>query len=84
MLSSGFTGAPISRLCITFLIAASIAAGLMDIKYMFYVLVVPHLWGYWQIWRIAVWQVCSDNFPDYIIFYSNGIPCLFSIILSCS
>ncbi|PGH11657.1 hypothetical protein AJ80_07024 [Polytolypa hystricis UAMH7299] len=61
MLSSGFTNAPLTKYALIFIIAGSIAASITDVKYMFYIQVVPHLWGYWQFWRVVVWQACYTN-----------------------
>ncbi|ODH13614.1 hypothetical protein ACO22_07079 [Paracoccidioides brasiliensis] len=61
MISSGFTNAPISKYALIFIIASSIAASVADVKYLFYIQVVPHLWTYWQIWRLGVWQLCYTN-----------------------
>lgn len=57
MRTSGFTNTPVSRLLLYYTIAASVLAGIADAKYLFYILVVPHLWGYGQLWRVGAWQV---------------------------
>lgn len=57
MLSSGFANAPISRILVGSVIASSIVVSIADIKYLFYIQVVPHLWQYKQAWRLLVWQV---------------------------
>jgi hypothetical protein len=57
MLTSGFTNAPTSKFLVFAVIAASIAVSILDIKYLFYIHVVPHLWRYKQAWRLAIWQV---------------------------
>lgn len=57
MLSSGFTNAPVTKYAIISLVVSSIAVSLGDVKYLFYIQVVPHLWKYMQGWRLVVWQV---------------------------
>lgn len=57
MLSSGFNNAPISKILVGSLIASSIVVSIADLKYLFYINVVPHLWQYKQAWRLLVWQV---------------------------
>lgn len=59
MLTSGFTNAPVTRLFIFSLVAASILVSVADSKHLFYIQVVPHLWRYKQAWRIVAWQVRS-------------------------
>ncbi|OAX77542.1 hypothetical protein ACJ72_08157 [Emergomyces africanus] len=61
MISSGFTNAPISKYGLIFLIASSIAVSVADVKYLIYIQVVPHIWKYWQFWRLGVWQLCYTN-----------------------
>jgi len=57
MLISGFTNAPVSRLLVIWVVAGSLLASITDTKYYFHILVVPHLWTDWQVWRILTWQV---------------------------
>lgn len=57
MLTSGFTGAPASKFLVFFIVVSSIIASITDIKYLFYIQVVPHLWRYKQVWRLLIWQV---------------------------
>jgi hypothetical protein len=57
MLSSGFTNAPVTKYAIVSLVVSSIAVSLGDVKYLFYIQVVPHLWRYMQVWRLVGWQV---------------------------
>ncbi|KAK2755970.1 hypothetical protein FQN54_005767 [Arachnomyces sp. PD_36] len=61
MLSSGFTDAPVTKYAIVSLVVSSIAVSLGDVKYLFYIQVVPHLWRYAQVWRLVVWQTCYTN-----------------------
>ncbi|KAI9838270.1 MAG: hypothetical protein M1819_005538 [Sarea resinae] len=56
MLSSGFTNAPVSNYLLLYIVASSILVSLADYKYLFYIQVVPHLWRYWQAWRLLIWQ----------------------------
>lgn len=61
MLSSGFKDAPVSRSLVFGIVAASLLASILDIKYYFYILVEPHLWQYHQLWRILIYQFCYTN-----------------------
>lgn len=61
MLSSGFTNAPVTKFALAFIIVSSIAASIFDVKYLFYIDVVPHLWRYVQFWRLFIWQVGGLN-----------------------
>ncbi|OJD15588.1 hypothetical protein AJ78_04178 [Emergomyces pasteurianus Ep9510] len=61
MISSGFTNAPVSKYALIFLIASSIIVSVADVKYLIYIQVVPHIWKYWQVWRLGVWQLCYTN-----------------------
>ncbi|KAG9239525.1 hypothetical protein BJ875DRAFT_365676 [Amylocarpus encephaloides] len=61
MLSSGFTGAPVSRSLTYGIVAASILASVTDVKHYFYIQVDPHLWRYHQIWRVLAYQLCYTN-----------------------
>ncbi|MCJ1367852.1 hypothetical protein MMC16_006988 [Acarospora aff. strigata] len=61
MLTSGFTGAPITKILLFSIVTSSIAVSIADVKYLFYIDVVPHLWRYKQGWRLLVWQTCFTN-----------------------
>ncbi|WEW60733.1 hypothetical protein PRK78_006220 [Emydomyces testavorans] len=61
MLTSGFTNAPVTKYALLFIVASSIAVSISDTKYLFYIQVVPHLWHYWQWWRVLIWQLCYTN-----------------------
>ncbi|KAF8863929.1 hypothetical protein BDZ45DRAFT_72190 [Acephala macrosclerotiorum] len=61
MLSTGFADAPVSRSLAYGIVAASILASITDTKHYFYIQVDPHLWSYYQIWRIFTYQLCYTN-----------------------
>jgi len=61
MLSTGFADAPVSRSLAYGIVAASILASITDTKYYFYIQVDPHLWRYYQVWRIFTYQLCYTN-----------------------
>lgn len=61
MLSTGFADAPVSRSLAYGIVAASILASITDAKHYFYIQVDPHLWRYFQIWRIFTYQLCYTN-----------------------
>lgn len=61
MLASGFANAQLIKLAVVSVVAASVAASIGDIKHLFYIQVVPHLWQYWQAWRLVVWPFCYAN-----------------------
>ncbi|KAI9841619.1 MAG: hypothetical protein M1838_003491 [Thelocarpon superellum] len=61
MLTSGFTHAPVSRFLVFSLVTSSILVSITDIKYLFPIQVVPHLWQYGQLWRVLTWQTCYTN-----------------------
>jgi hypothetical protein len=58
MLSSGFTHAPVSKVLLFGLLAASTIVSITDSKHLLPIQVVPHLWPYKQVWRLFTWQVC--------------------------
>ncbi|KAF2866917.1 hypothetical protein BDV95DRAFT_503978 [Massariosphaeria phaeospora] len=61
MISSGFTNAPVSRFLVFSTVVAALATSLTDSRHYLNILVVPHVWGYGQFWRFAVWQACYTN-----------------------
>ncbi|KAF2228804.1 hypothetical protein EV356DRAFT_522035 [Viridothelium virens] len=61
MLASGFTSAPVSRFLVFTIAVSSILASITDTKHFFFIQIVPHLWGYGQLWRLLVWQLCYLN-----------------------
>ncbi|KUJ15440.1 uncharacterized protein LY89DRAFT_537984, partial [Mollisia scopiformis] len=61
MLSTGFADAPVSRSLAYGIVAASILASITDSKHYFYIQVDPHLWKYYQVWRIFTYQLCYTN-----------------------
>jgi hypothetical protein len=70
MLSSGFANAPITQLALVFIVVSSIAVSIFDVKYLFYIEVTPHLWGWFQFWRLLVWQVSTHWFSESLKFLS--------------
>lgn len=69
MLASGFTAAPVSQFLFFGVITSSILVSITDVKYLFYIQVVPHLWQYKQAWRLLIWQVCVAS--RIMAFYGN-------------
>ncbi|EER23505.1 hypothetical protein CPC735_048750 [Coccidioides posadasii C735 delta SOWgp] len=61
MLASGFSNATLTKYTLVFIVSSSIAVSIADTKYLFYIQVVPHLWSYWQWWRVLIWQMCYTN-----------------------
>ncbi|KAK4964324.1 hypothetical protein LTR66_012349 [Elasticomyces elasticus] len=61
MLVSGFTGAPVSQILVIGIVASSLLANVADVKHYFWIGVRPHLWDYWQAWRLLTWQLCYTN-----------------------
>jgi hypothetical protein len=61
MLSSGFTNAPITRLLVIGTVLAAFLASITDTKYYFWIQPRPHLFDYWQFWRLFTWQLCYTN-----------------------
>lgn len=61
MLLSGFTNAHFTKSLVCGLVITSIAASVLDVKYLFYIQVQPHLWRYHQFWRLLVYQVSSKK-----------------------
>ena len=61
MLSSGFTNAPITRILVIGTVAAAFLASITDTKYYFWIQARPHLFDYWQFWRLLTWQLCYTN-----------------------
>ncbi|KAJ9292461.1 hypothetical protein DTO271G3_8763 [Paecilomyces variotii] len=72
MLSSGFANAPVSKSLLIYVVISSIALALFDSKHLAHIQVVPHLWGYGQLWRVFVWQVAG---------YANSTETLFAAML---
>lgn len=72
MLSSGFTNASVSKSLLIYVVVSSIALALFDSKHLAHIQVVPHLWGYGQLWRVFVWQVAG---------YANSTETLFAAML---
>lgn len=61
MLQSGFRSAPVTRIALFSTAAISLLASLADVKFLFHVQVVPHLWVHGQWWRTAIWQLGYAN-----------------------
>lgn len=61
MLSSGFADVPVSRSLVFGIIATSFLVSVTDNKHYFYIQVDPHFWGYGQLWRVFVYQLCYTN-----------------------
>ena len=57
MLTSGFTNTPVTKLLVAYTVISAFVASVVDIQYLLYVKIVPHLWEYGQWWRILTWQV---------------------------
>ncbi|KAJ9199056.1 hypothetical protein DTO164E3_4760 [Paecilomyces variotii] len=72
MLSSGFANASVSKSLLIYVVVSSIALALFDSKHLAHIQVVPHLWGYGQLWRVFVWQVAG---------YANSTETLFAAML---
>lgn len=66
MIASGFTNAPVSKALVVGVVATSFLASLTDTKYYFWIQVRPHLFDYWQIWRLFTWQLCYTNSTEVI------------------
>lgn len=66
MIASGFTNAPVSKLLVVGVVATSFLASLTDTKYYSWIQVRPHLFDYWQIWRLFTWQLCYTNSTEVI------------------
>ena len=61
MLASGFTNAQVTRFLVIGTVVAAFVASITDTKYFFYIQPRPHLFDYWQIWRLFTWQLCYTN-----------------------
>ncbi|KAK4974090.1 hypothetical protein LTR28_010485 [Elasticomyces elasticus] len=70
MLVSGFTGAPVSQILVIGIVASSLLANVADVKHYFWIGVRPHLWDYWQAWRLLTWQ----SFLLFTLPYTTLIP----------
>ena len=66
MIASGFTNAPVSKALVVGVVATSFLSSLTDTKYYFWIQVRPHLFDYWQIWRLFTWQLCYTNSTEVI------------------
>lgn len=61
MLASGFTNAPVTKALVVGVVLTSFLASVTDTKYFIWIEVRPHLFDYWQFWRLITWQLCYTN-----------------------
>ncbi|KAJ4334566.1 hypothetical protein N0V87_006798 [Didymella glomerata] len=61
MISSGFTNAPVSQFLVFGTVVGSLVASLTDTRYYLPIAVVPHIWGYGQLWRVLTWSWVWTN-----------------------
>ncbi|KAF3051763.1 hypothetical protein E8E11_010278 [Didymella keratinophila] len=61
MISSGFTNAPVSQFLVFGTVIGSLVASLTDTRYYLPIAVVPHIWGYGQLWRVLTWSWVWTN-----------------------
>ncbi|KMP01577.1 hypothetical protein CIHG_05965 [Coccidioides immitis H538.4] len=82
MLASGFSNATLTKYTLVFIVSSSIAVSIADTKYLFYIQVVPHLWSYWQWWRVLIWQACMVLYNLRVVERLWGTRKLASFIVS--
>ncbi|KAF9700645.1 hypothetical protein EKO04_001417 [Ascochyta lentis] len=61
MISSGFTNAPVSQFIVFSTVIGSLVATTTDTRYYLPIAVVPHIWGYGQLWRFLTWNWVFTN-----------------------
>lgn len=61
MLTSGFTNAPVTQFLVIGTVISAFLASITDTKYYFWIQPKPHLFDYWQFWRLFTWQLCYTN-----------------------
>ncbi|KAF2628692.1 hypothetical protein BU25DRAFT_430527 [Macroventuria anomochaeta] len=61
MISSGFTNAPVSQFLVFGTVIGALVATITDTRYYLPVAVVPHIWGYGQLWRFVTWGWVFTN-----------------------
>lgn len=61
MISSGFTNAPVSQFLVFGTVIGALAATITDTRYYLPIAVVPHVWGYGQLWRFVTWSWVFTN-----------------------
>ena len=61
MLASGFTNAPVTRILVIGTVISALLATFTDTKYYFWIQPRPHLFDYFQFWRLFTWQICYTN-----------------------
>ena len=69
MLSSGFTGAPLSRALVFSTVALAFLASITDTKPFLPLAIRPHLLDYHQYWRLLNWPVVYLNSTE-VLFAS--------------
>ncbi|KAL8838284.1 MAG: hypothetical protein Q9205_004939 [Flavoplaca limonia] len=61
MLASGFAAATVSKWLFFGTIISSFLVSITDIKHLFHIQLVPHIWRYKQFWRLLIWQSCYNS-----------------------
>ena len=61
MIASGFTNAPVTKALVLGVVLTSFLASFTDTKYFVWIEIRPHLFDYWQFWRLVTWQTCYTN-----------------------
>lgn len=69
--ASGFTHTPATRAFLTLFVSSSIGASILSLKPYLPLKIVPHLWPYLQLWRIATFQLA----------YTSSTELLFSVAI---
>ncbi|KZM28151.1 hypothetical protein ST47_g715 [Ascochyta rabiei] len=70
MISSGFTNAPVSQLIVFSTVIGALVATTTDTRHYLPIAVVPHIWGYGQLWRLLTWAS----------FFTNSTEVLFGVL----
>ncbi|KAL4782844.1 hypothetical protein BJX76DRAFT_276536 [Aspergillus varians] len=73
MQTSGLSNTPVTKILLIYIIAASIALSIFDIKHLPAIYVSPHLFPYGQFWRCLIWQVAG---------FANSTEALFAALLA--
>ncbi|KAJ4359073.1 hypothetical protein N0V95_002467, partial [Ascochyta clinopodiicola] len=61
MISSGFTNAPVSQFIVFSTVIGALVATTTDTRHYLPIAVVPHIWGYGQLWRFLTWSSVFTN-----------------------
>lgn len=61
MLSSGFTNAPVTQILVFATVIGSLLTSITDTRFYLPIAVVPHIWGYGQLWRFLTWPWVWTN-----------------------